>query len=125
MKIPMSKQEQADFEKMSAEDQQKFVEKKRQKRERLGTKTVILATLLIESLDDVEEFNLFRHKLKQSSKSYKKECEKFLDDLFKNKELTDDKGTRLETAEFIFHSTKAADQELEKLLTLLYPEHEQ
>ena len=71
MKIKMTEQDKALFEAMSKEDQDKFLNEKDEQRKNLMLKSVILTTLLIENLDDLEEFGLYREKLKVKGKPFK------------------------------------------------------
>lgn len=119
MDIRMTKEEHQRYSSLTEVERELFLKDKKQKLEKLGTKVTILTNLLVDTLDDIEEFNLFRHRLKQLTKSYNKECKLYLDDLFRSSVLTDDQGQRVSTADYIVHASKAVDEEFEKILTTL------
>ena len=119
MKVILSPKEKERFQKLTEPEKQLFLQEKADRLEKLSIKTAILTTLLIESLDDIEMYNLFRHRLKKTSKIFKAECEAYVDDLFRSENLEESKGQRTNTADYIVHASKAVDEEIEKTLTLL------
>lgn len=119
MNIKLSKEEAQRFSAMSEPEKQLFMKDKRDELDKLAMKTSILTSLLIDSLDDIEKFSMYRQNLKKRGNMFKAELETYMNDLFKEKTLTDDNEERLNTADFIVHATKAADEELEKVLTIL------
>jgi hypothetical protein len=119
MNVILSPKEKERFQAMSEPERQIFMQDKADKLEKLSIKTAVLTMLLVESLDEIEMYNLFRHKLKKTSKMYKSELESYMNELFKTDTLTDNEERRVNTSDFIMHSSKAVDEEVEKVLTLL------
>lgn len=119
MNIVLTEEQKEKFDKMTKEEKDIYLEGMNLKLEKLSIKSAVLVTLLIENLDDLAQFNMYRQSLKKRGIMFNKELENYLDTLFKTKKLTDDKGERIQTADFIVHATKAADGDLEKLLNIL------
>lgn len=119
MNIVLTEEQKEKFDNMTKEEKDMYLEGMNLKLEKLSIKSAILVALLIENLDDMKQFNMYRQTLKKRGNMFQTELEKYLDDLFKTKELTDDSGQRVQTADFIVHATKAADGDLDKLLNIL------
>lgn len=111
----MSKEEKEAYLALSEEEKQKFIKEKEVRLEKIGVKITILSALLLESLEEAETFQLARKRYKKVTNDCKKESAKYLDDLFKTKNL-EEKEERKNTADYIYHATKAANEDLEKLL---------
>lgn len=119
MNIILTEEQKEKFDNMTKEEQDAYLEGMELKLEKLSIKSAILVTLLIENLDDLAQFNMYRQGLKKKGNMFQKELESYLDTLFKTKKLSTDGEERKQTADFIYHATKAADGDLDKLLNIL------
>ena len=82
IRIKLTKEEKEEFALLTKEEQNQFMETASKRRQQLMVKTIVLTTILIESFDDLIEFDSFRHKLKNLANNYSKELNKYIDDVF-------------------------------------------
>lgn len=78
----MTKQEADEFEKLSEEEKQKFLEGVDLRRKHLMLKTAVASMFLVECFDELEEIGMLRHKLKQSGSRFNVELNKYIDQIF-------------------------------------------
>jgi glutamyl/glutaminyl-tRNA synthetase len=127
--MKLTPEEKKYLEDKTPEEIDKFVAERAIKIEKLSVKTVALTTLLLESLEELEGYNMFRQLMKNKVKSFKKPLESYINDLFKTKALSEDDEQRKETADFICSVTKTIEIEVDRLLTSIYEpnniEHEE
>lgn len=71
MKLKLPKEKQEIFDKLDESLREKFLAEVDEERQNLMLKSITLTTLLLESFDDLEEFGMFRAKLKEKGKMFR------------------------------------------------------
>lgn len=103
IRIKMTEKEQAEFQNMSNEDQQKFFENVKKRRESLMLKTAVASAFLIECFDELEEVGMLKHQLKQSGKQFSSKLEKYVNDIFDVSEEDIEGANYIEKGVLEFH----------------------
>lgn len=86
MKLKMTKEDKDIFDALTEDLKEVFLKEKDEERKNLMLKSVILTTLLIENLDALEEFGLFREKLKIKGKPFKHQLLLYINQIWGIKE---------------------------------------
>lgn len=105
MEIKLSREEADLLEAMSEEDKEKFYANAEKVRTNLGLKTVALTTMIIENLDQLEQFNMKRGKLKETAKAFNIQMHKYMKEVYDNIE-----GDAVFSSDFIVELTTKIDE---------------
>lgn len=92
IRIKMTEEEAAEFEKLDEQQQQDFFEGVKKRREQLMLKTAVASMFLVECFDELETLGVQKHKLRQLGNQYNTHLVKFMDKIFDINE-DDNEGT--------------------------------
>ena len=106
MQIRFTEQEKIEFEALSKDEQTELIAKKANHRNNLSLKSIVLTNLLLETLDELEHYNMTRFNLKRTTQKNKVELDKYLDDTFRIITQTGD----MEVTEYTSKISEAVDK---------------
>ena len=106
IKIRLTKEEQEEFALLPKEQQQAFMDAADRRRKHLMLKTMVLSSILVDSLEEMEEFGLVRFRLKQVGRQYNAELDKIIDNVFD--EITN--GDKQDSTGYIAQISQAIDK---------------
>ncbi len=109
LKIKLTQEEKEEFALLPKDQQQEFMNAALKRRNHLMLKTMVLSSILVDSVEEMEEFGLVRHRLKQVGKMYNKELDKIIDNVF-DTISTDNPEDQQDSAGYIAQISQAIDK---------------
>jgi len=102
--MELTPEETEEFRGMNRAEQKAFMETANKRREQLMLKTTVLATLLVESFEELEYFKMTKYKLKQSTNNTKRMLLKYMTEVY------DINTQEAESTEYISRVSKQIDK---------------
>jgi|GEM_PF-6618958 len=90
MKLKLPKEKQELYDKLAEPLKEEFLAEMNEERKNLMLKSITLTTLLLESFDDLEEFGMFRAKLKEKGKMFRHQATLYVKQVWKVEENLDE-----------------------------------
>lgn len=83
MRINMNKKDKEAYDKLSEDEQQVILQNHHAHMQGLLLKTALLSQLTIETFDELENYDMYRHELKRDGKKFSRTLDKYMTDVFK------------------------------------------
>jgi glutamyl/glutaminyl-tRNA synthetase len=90
LRMRMTKEEEDALRALPMEEQEAFMEQQLVKKQRTSFKSVVLAQLMLENIDDMESFGMNQGKVKVTVRQFKVHMNNFLNRIFGKGKISDE-----------------------------------